>query len=454
MATIIGPNQAIRLSAKKELIDRLGQRRVAGENWLIKKPGAYLPLAYEIVVNIENAYVLTNKKALHLRALKTFIDDFGQTRNNGDEWLVTVHQTETHILNVYEQLVTTVDITVLNSRQYCIVLNPVSGRVITCLINVACLLKLILSFQADGKNQLGKKKLVVGEKSFFLQPDEQLEKGIQDVYLLDEDEGLVLKCIESFEDEIDRATRTSGKISTCFHPNYLSRLQLLEYERREMDIKRTKRIHTTNTSGSFAEKKSNTIGYAEDFFCLFLCFYDLFLTFILTDENEGIYVRDTRSGRVRAVIGKTYMLTEYEELWEKELPTRIEQFLQKNSLMGRYVKTKDTDTKTTTTSSSSPQTTRRDKWKLVTYRVPQNEAVQVYDYKAKQSRIIFGPDLVMLGPDEDFTYINLAGSFYIAVLLLAFLFLVSLYKKITGNRIVLFSIFSLLTLWFFYPRFV
>lgn len=127
MATIIGLNQAIKLNAKKELIDRLGQRRVAGENWLIKKPGAYLPLAYEAVVNIENAHVLTNKKALHLRALKTFTDDFGQTRSNGDEWLVTAQQTETHILNVYEQLVTTVDITVLNSRQYCVVLNPIAG---------------------------------------------------------------------------------------------------------------------------------------------------------------------------------------------------------------------------------------------------------------------------------------------------------------------------------------
>lgn len=45
-ATVIGPNQAIRLSAKKEIVDRTGQRRVTGEEWLIKKTGAYLPLAY------------------------------------------------------------------------------------------------------------------------------------------------------------------------------------------------------------------------------------------------------------------------------------------------------------------------------------------------------------------------------------------------------------------------
>ena len=127
-ATVIGPNQALRLSAKKELVDRMSQRRVAGENWLIKQLGAYVPLAYETVMNIENAYVVTDKKALHLRALKTFTDDFGQQRNNGDEWLVTKEQTETHILNVYEQLVAICDIVTLNSRQYCVILNPVSGK--------------------------------------------------------------------------------------------------------------------------------------------------------------------------------------------------------------------------------------------------------------------------------------------------------------------------------------
>ena len=148
------------------------------------------------------------------------------------------------------------------------------------------------------------------------------------------------------------------------------------------------------------------------------------------------------------------VLTEYEELWGKELPSRLEQFLQKDSLAGRYVKTRDIDTKITTASSSSSQTNRRDKWKLVTYRVPQNEAVQIYDYKTKQSRIIFGPDLVMLGPDEDFTYINLSGSLHKSLLLLAFLYLFFLYQKITGNKIVLFCTFCLFLLWFFSRRFL
>ncbi len=31
------------------------------------------------------------------------------------------------------------------------------------------------------------------------------------------------------------------------------------------------------------------------------------------DENEGIYVRDLKNGRVRAIIGETYMLTQVME---------------------------------------------------------------------------------------------------------------------------------------------
>ena len=103
-ATVIKPNQAIRLRARKECMDREGTDRVMGEEWLVKKTGAYLPGAYEWVVDIVNAYVLTEKKALHMRAMRTFKDDFGFTRKNGEEWLITWSEAETHIPNVYEKV--------------------------------------------------------------------------------------------------------------------------------------------------------------------------------------------------------------------------------------------------------------------------------------------------------------------------------------------------------------
>lgn len=43
--------------------------------------------------------------------------------------------------------------------------------------------------------------LLQGEMSFFLQPGEWLENGIQDTYILSEDEGLLLRALRPLEDE-------------------------------------------------------------------------------------------------------------------------------------------------------------------------------------------------------------------------------------------------------------
>ena len=80
---------------------------------------------------------------------------------------------------MFIQVLGVINITSLTNRQYCVVVDPVG---------------------ADGKPQLGKKKLVKGEKAFFLRPGETLLKGVQNFYILGEDEGLVMKAIEEFED--------------------------------------------------------------------------------------------------------------------------------------------------------------------------------------------------------------------------------------------------------------
>ena len=41
-ATVIGPNQALRLKARKECTDYSGVKRQAGEEWLVRQQGAYL----------------------------------------------------------------------------------------------------------------------------------------------------------------------------------------------------------------------------------------------------------------------------------------------------------------------------------------------------------------------------------------------------------------------------
>jgi major vault protein len=178
-AIIIKPNQAVRLKARKDFVDSEGKHRKAGEEWLIRLEGAYLPDVHEEVRETISAYVLTEKKALHLTAITTFTDIFKVLRKAGEQWLVTLQDAETHIPDVYERVIGEVPITTLTSRQYCVVVDPVDDQ---------------------GRNQLGKRELRKGEGSFFLRPGERLENGIQNVHVLEDDEALLLSAREVFED--------------------------------------------------------------------------------------------------------------------------------------------------------------------------------------------------------------------------------------------------------------
>jgi len=108
------------------------------------------------------------------------------------------------------------------------------------------------------------------------------------------------------------------------------------------------------------------------------------------DENEGIYVRDIKTGKVRSVSGESYMLKPNEELWKKELPKVVEELLFKDR--------------------ADEAVGERDKTRVATFRAPHNSAVQIYDYKEKKARVVFGPELIMLGPDEQFNVISLSGD--------------------------------------------
>merc|ERR1712063_172884 len=103
-------------------------------------------------------------------------------------------------------------------------------------------------------------------------------------------------------------------------------------------------------------------------------------------DNEGVYVRDITTGKVRSCIGKSYMLEPNEELRNKSLPEVVEELLFRETGV------------------------KRDPSRVVSLRVPRNSAVQIYDYINKKSRTIFGPELVMLFPDEHFTVLSLSGG--------------------------------------------
>ncbi|XP_037070084.1 major vault protein-like isoform X1 [Pollicipes pollicipes] len=341
-ATIIGPNQALRLRARLETVDRKGVKRVAGEEWIVSQVGAYLPGEYEEVVELVNARVLTEKTALLVRATRTFTDQRGVRRKNGEQWLVRFSDMEAFIPDVYEEVEEELEITTLTSRQYCVVCDPVGP---------------------NGKPQLGQRKLIKGEKSFFLEPGESLEDGINDNYILQEDEALVLRASEGFTDDTvsPPVARRPGDRWMVHGPvEFVPPIEV------EVVLQQSA---------------------------------------IPLDRTEGIYVRNNRTGEVRAVCGQTYMLTQDEELWSKELPTSVTELLKADALADRGAYSQLREAR-----GQASQAAHMDKTRVVTYRVPHNAAVQVYDYKQKRSRVVFGPDLVMLEPDEEFTQLSLSGG--------------------------------------------
>lgn len=342
-ATVITTNQALRLRARKTCVDRQGNPRRAGEEWLVREEGAYLPGVDEEVIGVMDAYILTERTALHLRARRTFTDIRGREHRAGEEWLVTLSETEAHIPDIYEEVVGEVEITTLGEREWCIVTNPVD---------------------MEGHPQWGLREVRKRRAWFFLHPGELLEGGIREVYVLSEQEALLLQAREIFTDAM--AERKPGDLWMIEGPtDYIPPVQVEVLERRKA---------------------------------------------IPLDKNEGLYVRNIKTGELSLIRGpQTYLLSPYEQLWEKELTPVVEELLaQKSDLIAdRGKHSADAAEK----SKPAPlPVVARDKTRAIVFHVPQNAAAQIHDYKARTARVVFGPDLVMLGPDEAFTVLSLSGG--------------------------------------------
>jgi major vault protein len=104
------------------------------------------------------------------------------------------------------------------------------------------------------------------------------------------------------------------------------------------------------------------------------------------------------------------MLTADEVLWEKELTDEVEELLAVQASGGGFAPVVVTDAGSRTYKQDKPADYKRDKTRAITFRAPHNSAVQLFDFKSKKSRIVFGPDLVMLQPYEEITVLRLSGD--------------------------------------------
>jgi len=205
---------------------------------------------------------------------------------------------------------------------------------------------------ATGRNAIGRRQLRVGDATFFLQPGEILEKNkIESVIVLGEDEALLLMAMDDFVDAPGPAAASTAKAS-----------------------KSKKKASSSSSSSSDAAGEAAAEAprrVAGDRWmvhgpCDFIPRVEISVVerrrIIPLHENEGVYVRDLTTGEVRSVIGRSYMLSAREELWNKPLPEDVERLL----------------TKTGRDERDAGQAVRRDASRVVTFQAPHNSAVQVY----------------------------------------------------------------------------
>eukprot|EP00999_Lentomonas_sp_LEN2_P002792 NODE_65_length_2667_cov_116.292913_g45_i0.p1 GENE.NODE_65_length_2667_cov_116.292913_g45_i0~~NODE_65_length_2667_cov_116.292913_g45_i0.p1 ORF type:complete len:833 (-),score=250.76 NODE_65_length_2667_cov_116.292913_g45_i0:97-2595(-) len=356
----------------------------AGHEIIFKGPDTYKPRVGVEVVDTIKAQVVKQNEALKLRARQEFTEN-GVTRTVGAEWLVKTRGA--YLPRVEEEVVTKVRACTLTEKvalhleatqtftdvygkrriagaQWLVTIDDAPSHIpdvfervvgevpITTLTNRQYC---VVLDPVDDKlqPQLGAKEVRKGEISFFLHPGEKLYQGIKDVIVLAAEEALLLRALEAHTDP-DGSDRKPGDKWMIHGPcDYVPPGQVEIVERR---------------------------------------------TVMALGENEGVYVRDETTGKVRAVVGESYLLQPHECLWAKELPPIVDELLCRTS--GTKHSVKDTTT----------PTVNRDKTKVVTFSVQHNAACQIYDYKAREARYVFGPDLVMLQPDEQFTVISLSGD--------------------------------------------
>lgn len=347
-AIVLKHNVSLKLRANVKFVDVTGTTRDVGDDYLWSKPGAYILGIHEKLLAEVPARILPKDKALHIGVKKEFVDHRpwakGVKRQPGDVYLVDASMTSEFTTEPYETIVKEVGLTTVTSRQFAVILDPCGD---------------------DGRPQLGRRK-VVTKQQFFLRPGETLEENaIRDVYVLGNDEALLLHAIEEFDEVTPDGSGTVKRISG----EQWLRMGPGEYI--PHDSVRVKKTGDSET------RRRIPLGL-----------------------GEGVYVRDTITGDVRAVVGESYMLGAYEELWEKQLPAVVEEKLAQQ--LGAHSSYMDR------LSGGNSQT--RDKTRLVQYHIPHNAVTQVFDYKKRTRRTIFGPNLVSLGPDEEFTVMSLSGS--------------------------------------------
>ena len=383
-AKLITENQALKLVAVRNFVDVDKTKRLIGDEWVSSGPLIYFDRIEEDLVEVIEATIITHNTALKVQSNQYFTDRNGIKRIPGEQWLVTkqgpfIPSAEETIVEVVKAIIlsdTTAVILeatsnfidaynierhvgekwLLTNEQTCIHIQNIFENVVKTITKTIltrwdyCFIRNPVNSET-GKNEYGRIIVKVGEDSFFLKPDEELvDNKINKKYILSKDVALLVLCKEAFKDILG------------------------EHKPGERWLVKGPKSYVPSVEETILEVRER----------------------ISLSDTEGIYVRDIHTGQIKMITGTSYMLEAHEELWEKELPIDVKYLLEND---GTYHI--DNPPKLLSTKKKS---------QVITFTVPHNSVTQVFDFREKKNKLIFGPQLIKLEPYEQFTVLEFSGD--------------------------------------------
>lgn len=209
---------------------------------------------------------------------------------------------------------------------------------------------IVLNPYSDDKGDIieGEREVRVGPTMFFLHPGEELEKGaVQAEYVLTDSKALLIHAMREV-------------------PHPLNLDQVLEAGE-EILLKGPRRYIPHKDIRIKERRKSLSLA-----------------------DNQGVYVQNNDTGEVRLVKGPTDFFIEHNEsLWEKHLS--------EEELQALGYAMQDEDNLGIRVLSATPRA-RRFKSEAVVVDLEDREAIYLYD--GTKVRVVFGPEMVFLEPNE------------------------------------------------------
>jgi major vault protein len=81
-------DNAIKLEALRDFVDSDGTKRLAGDEWIEFGPKLYIPRVEVQVVRFIDPYTIKSNEGLKVRARRQTKDNEGKERQAGEEWII------------------------------------------------------------------------------------------------------------------------------------------------------------------------------------------------------------------------------------------------------------------------------------------------------------------------------------------------------------------------------